>query len=407
MDIDKVNPVELGHRIAAARRARNRSQEEAAQRLGVSRPTYIAIEKGTRALKAAEVIALADFLGRSVHDLVSDRKPVTDFAPQFRVTQSAQVAPEAVHQAVEEFRQVCNDYLWLEELQAAPMPRYRPIEEYSFTGNAQTVAEDIASLERSRLNLGQGPLLNLLDVLEAEAGLRVFVLPLREFRIAGMFAYTDRLGGCILINGAHPPTRQAWSAVHEYAHFLTARYQSEVTVLMDYERKPRTEQFADFFAAAFLMPAAGLRQRFNSTIQSRQDFTVADLCLLAGQYGVSLEAMTRRMERLGCVKPGTWKRLSDANLSALRGQAGASLSTGSKERLRLPERYRRLAVQAFEEEKITEGQLARLLRCSRIESREAVETLTQSSEVDVTTGTAYRLELNVGTNLELAERDYA
>src|SRR5207249_6179 len=132
---------------------------------------------------------------------------------------------------------------------------------------------------------------DILGVLENEVGLRVFVLPLEEFKIAGMFAFTDRLGGCVLANGSHPQTRQNWTLAHEYGHFLTDRFQEEITVLVEYERKPRAEQFADSFAAAFLMPAAGLRQRFRRIVQSRSDFTVADLCLLADQYAVSVEAM--------------------------------------------------------------------------------------------------------------------
>jgi Zn-dependent peptidase ImmA (M78 family) len=265
-------------------------------------------------------------------------------------------------------------------------------------------ADEIATLERSRLNLGQGPLVDFLGVLETEVGLRVFVLPLQDFRIAGMFAYTDRLGGCILVNGKHPRTRQAWSAAHEYAHFLTARYRTEVTVLVDYGRKPRTEQFADLFAASFLMPAAGLRQRFNSAVHTRNDFTVADLCFLADQYGVSVEAMTRRLEVLDCIKAGTWKKLSGSNFESGKAQRHLSIPAREAEGLRLPERYCRLAVQAFEDEQITEGQLARLLRCTRVEARETVDLMTRSNEVG-STGEPYQLDLNVGATLDLALKE--
>src|SRR5207247_2038784 len=103
--------------------------------------------------------------------------------------------------AVEEFRRICEDYLALEALADAPRAAYRYPEEYSLAGrNPQAAAEEIATLERSRLHLGQGPLGSLPEVLEGDAGLRVFAIPLDEFRIAGMFAYTERLGGCILVN---------------------------------------------------------------------------------------------------------------------------------------------------------------------------------------------------------------
>jgi Zn-dependent peptidase ImmA (M78 family) len=227
----------------------------------------------------------------------------------------------------------------------------------------------------------------------------VFVLPLEEFRIAGMLYYTERLGGCILVNGTHPTTRQAWSLAHEYAHFLADRYREDVTILVDYTRKPRSEQFADQFAANFLMPAPGLRQRFRRIVQSRGDFTVADLYGLADQYGVSVEAMARRLEDLGSLKRGTWDRLAQ-NVQGSRMASHLGLTPRPAERLRLPERYRRLAVQASEEEKITEGELARLLRCSRVEAREAVDAMTQTSEVSAG-GHAYRLDLDFGESLDL------
>jgi hypothetical protein len=65
----------------------------------------------------------------------------------------------------------------------------------------------------------------------------------------------------------------------------------------------------------------------------------------------------------------------------------------------------RLAVQAFEEEKITETRLMHLLHCSRVEAREIVERLTQPAEVGAS-GETYRLDLDFGEALELtpAER---
>jgi Zn-dependent peptidase ImmA (M78 family)/DNA-binding XRE family transcriptional regulator len=399
-----MNPVLLGQKLAAARRSRSLSQEDAARHLGVSRPTMVAMEKGIRPPKPAEIVALAALYGRSVHDLVSARESVPVFAPQFRVTQAANITDEAIAAAVAEFKRVCEDYLLIESLVNAPMPRPNYPVEYSTAGlSPQAAAEEIAAMERSRLNLGQGPALDPLELLENEAGLRVFALPLGEFRIAGMFAYADPMGGCVLVNGSHPVTRRNWSAAHEYAHFLTDRYSSDLTVLVEYERRPHGEQFADAFAAAFLMPAGVLRQRFRKIVQSRGDFTVADLCLLADQYAVSVEAMTRRLEALGCVQKGMWDRLVARGVDGRREQAYLGIESRPEgfRGVRLPERYRRLAVQAYEEEKITESALARLLRCSRVEAREAVESLTRARDVD-RAGRPYQLDLDCGEAVELA-----
>ncbi|MFN9908244.1 MAG: helix-turn-helix transcriptional regulator, partial [bacterium] len=53
---DTLDPRLLGLRISEARRARGKTQEEVADYLGCRRPTYIAIEKGDRLAKAAEIV---------------------------------------------------------------------------------------------------------------------------------------------------------------------------------------------------------------------------------------------------------------------------------------------------------------------------------------------------------------
>ncbi len=390
------NPEELGRRLASARRSRNLSQDEVAKHLEVSRPTLVAIEKGTRPVKPTELEALAQLYGRSVHQLVSGREFVADFAPQFRFTQFEEIPEAAVSEAVNVFKELCENYLSLETLLNAPMPRFPHLEPYALGHlTPQLAAEEIATLERSRLNLGQGPIPDPLKLMESDMGLRVFVVPLEEFRIAGMFVYTDRLGGCILVNGKHPQTRQNWTIGHEFAHFLTDRYREEITILLEYERKPRPEQVADYFAAAFLMPAAGLRQRFQRVVQSRGDFTVADLCMLADQYNVSVEAMTHRLESLGSLPKGAWVKLSAQGFAAHKVKDHLGIKTPNAHQLRLPYRYRRLAVHAFEDEKIGESELMKILRCSRVEARETVEELTQSLEM-TPAGESYQLELDFG-----------
>src|SRR5688572_5433759 len=76
LSLESVDPRLLGQRIAEARKARGKTQEEVANELGCSRPTYIAVEKGERPLKPNEITKLAEFLGRRVHELVRPGEPV-------------------------------------------------------------------------------------------------------------------------------------------------------------------------------------------------------------------------------------------------------------------------------------------------------------------------------------------
>src|SRR5258708_17461486 len=81
---DTLDPRILGQRIAEARKSRGKTQEEVAEFLGFSRPTYIAIEKGERATRPDEIIKLASFFGRKVNELVRPGEPVTDLQPHLR-----------------------------------------------------------------------------------------------------------------------------------------------------------------------------------------------------------------------------------------------------------------------------------------------------------------------------------
>jgi Zn-dependent peptidase ImmA (M78 family) len=195
-----------------------------------------------------------------------------------------------LEQAVIEFQQLCEDYLNLENICKSPIIRNYP-PEYSLDGlDIDQVGEDIATLERHRLGFGDGSLLNLRESMENDVGIRIFYLKLPS-NVSGMFTYSEELGGCLAINSAHPEERRRWSIAHEYGHFLTHRFQSEVSILMAYDRVPASERIADSFAGAFLMPATGLRHRYNdlSRIHKGQ-ITPADLCRLANYYFVSVEA---------------------------------------------------------------------------------------------------------------------
>src|SRR5438105_847804 len=271
------DPQVLGLRIQEARKARGMTQQEAAETLGISRPTYIAIEKGRRAVLPGELIRLAELYGRSVHELQRTRRPIRDFVSHFRAAAPrAAEAGRELDQAVARLQQFCDHYLELERLCHAPLPRHHPAL-YDLDGlDPAEAGEEIAAAERNRLGLGDGPLPHLRDLLESDVGLRIFCLDLPA-PVSGLFIFSEPLGGCIALQRKHPAGRQLWSLCHEYAHFLVHRFEAEVTILRSESRGSRKERFADAFARAFLMPALGLRRRFNDLMRSVATMTPATL----------------------------------------------------------------------------------------------------------------------------------
>ena len=372
-----IAPRALGRRLQEARKARGLTQQDAADSLSVARTTVTALEKGERRMRPGELIQLARLYGRPVSEFVGPKEPIADFAVQFRRSAGGGDETDAeTAAAVEEFRRLCEDYLYLENLSGAPLRRNYP-PQYSTDGTSpESAAADIASAERNRLGLGDGPLLRLRDTLESDVGLRVFVIDLPS-RVAGLFSYTEELGGCVAVNARHPAQRQRWSMAHEYGHFLTNRFQSEISLLVSHRRVPGTERFADAFARCLLMPAPGLQRRFNELSRAvGGKVTAAEVCRVAHQYVVSVEAMMLRLEGLGVLPGGTWERLRDRGFKVREAQDILGLTPHPSGDQLLPLRYQYLAARAYEEGELTEGQLARLLRVDRVLARRAVQRLT-------------------------------
>ena len=373
------DPRVLGSRLQAARKARGLTQEAVADALDAARTTIVAIEKGERRVSSHELITLARLFGRSVSELIGHTRVTEPFVAQFRTGGRRDDEEEVsadLEAATATLQRFAEQYLELEDLLDVPLARKYPREYDASSLNAEIAGEDIAAAERQRLGLGDGPLNNLWSILEADVGLRIFVIDLPS-RIAGVFAYNDVVGGCIGINRRHPIPRRRWTLAHEYCHFLTSRYTFEVTWISGKGRASARERLADSFAKAFLMPPAGLGRRFSDLQSSRNGrVTVGDLCWLANVYQVSVQALTLMLEEMKRVPNGFWERLLAEGFRPREAQALLGLADEpSGEPAELPTRYEMLAVNAFDRGLLSEGQFARYLGVDRVTARERVAQL--------------------------------
>ncbi|MEA2692303.1 MAG: hypothetical protein QOJ16_1690 [Acidobacteriota bacterium] len=392
-----LDPRVLGARLQEARKARNLTQQEAAETLGLSRPTYMAIEKGERSAQPRELIRLAELYGRSVHELLRQRLPIRDFIPHFRAASSEAYAENPkLDLAVALLQRLAEHYLELEELLHAPLPRNYPLVYDISHLDPVEAAEQVADRERNRLGLGEGPVPHLRDLLEADLGLRIFSIDLPA-RVSGLFLFTEELGGLIAIQRQHPPGRQLWSLCHEYAHFLVHRYEAEISVPRTDRRISRKERLADHFAKAFLMPASSLRRRFHDLLRTAGQVTPAALLDFAELYGVSFEALLLRSEDLRLLPVGTWQRLKESRFHLGEARRLPGIRASLAEQM-LPRRYLTLAVQAYEDEKLTEGELTEILHTDRQRARQMVEEVKSQTEVTLE-GETGQLELDLGETL--------
>lgn len=374
----------LAERLVAARKARGITQEVATVHVGLSRPTFIAIEKGNRRPKPEELISLAALYQTTVNELLREGPAPPKIAPHLRSFIESDKDDGALQEAISKLTSFVDDYQFLEATVGSHGTISAPDRIGKHHGSIASFAEHCANEERKRLGLGSHEPISFLRQTLEDVGVHIFMDGL-DSRLAGLYAFVEGFGYCILINRKHPRDRRRWTIAHEYGHFLFDRDRPGVDFIQPMQRKPENERFADAFAENFLMPKEGVNRRFYDILERNNDVNVGDVCRMSDHYGVSLMAMTLRLESIGLIPKESWDAIKDAGVRVkdIRKEAGlqepeeASLqdSEGADSVDMFPDRYRILAVQAWTTDLITTGMFAKLLRRSPIEARELAQKL--------------------------------
>jgi Zn-dependent peptidase ImmA (M78 family)/DNA-binding XRE family transcriptional regulator len=403
----------ITHRLTLARKSAGLSQEAAATHLGISRPTFIAMEKGTRNVKPNELAALASLYGTSLNRLLRDTTPPPDIAPHLRAVISKEGEDAGLEMAVAKLTEFVDDYFFLQSKCAftSHVTITPPAQPIRSPISVERFAEHCAMEQRKMLGFGDSePIASLRQALD-EIGVHIFIDGLHS-KLAGLYAFVQDFGYCILVNRKHPKSRRRWTIAHEYGHFLFDRDRRGVDYAQPMKRKPENERFCDSFASHFLMPAIGVQKRFEDTYQQKGDVNVGDVIRIADYYGVSPMAMMLRLESLGLIRKGSWDAIKESGATVKAIRAAASIEdtqddhTGaSLESDIFPERYLLLAISAWSDEAITTSQFAKLVRRSVPEARELAYS--RSCMVDDTGDERSVIELSLGSSVMFKESEGA
>ena len=376
-----IDPHEMGERLRAARDEAGLTQAAAAEQAGVARTTLVAIEQGQRKVRINELQALANLYGISANALLRTESVHVDLISEFR--RLAAQTDSAVAQASALLSDLVKAEGELENLLGVQRRRNYPPQRPLLPGDVRIQAEQDAQEVRQWLGLGDGPVPDMVGLLEHQLGVRVFVRKLPA-RISGLYAFEDAVGACMLINLGVRRTRRRFTAAHELGHLVSSRGDAEV-LLENSPAQAREERYANGFANAFLMPARAVMRQFEEVTAGASHLTRRHVILLAHVFGVSREALVRRLEMLDLARSGTWDwfaahgGITDAQERDVLGDA-VQLETdrgdaGSPASLRL----NMLAAEAWEKQLLSEGQLARLLQLDRVALRELLDALTEES----------------------------
>lgn len=376
--LESLSPADVGGRLRRVRDIANFTQQEAADKIGIARTTLVAIEKGQRRIRINELQRLAKLYGVSVNALIRNEAVHVELAPRFRKLPDAVDA--AADYAVELMSRLANAEVELENLLGIKRAKNYPPERPILRGNVKAQAEHDALDLRQHLGLGNAPIRDIVTLLEMEMGVRVYVRRV-DSRISGLFAFDDELGPCILLNANHTRERRAQSAAHECGHLVSTRSEPEV-LYKDAVQKSREERYANAFGRVFLTPSRPVMQKFQEVTAGSDKLTRRHVIELAHFFAVSREAMVRRLEELNLTKQGTWDwfqangGITKHHVKQVLGDR-AVVADGQKVDAARPTTLRLniLADEAYRQDLLTEGQLARLLDLDRIELRELLDDL--------------------------------
>jgi Zn-dependent peptidase ImmA (M78 family)/DNA-binding XRE family transcriptional regulator len=387
-----VTQQELAQKLYIARRASGMSQEEVADLIGVSRPTISQIEAGKRGISSLEMAKLAKLYGRSLASFFEDVEQEDPLIMLFRATS---LRPED-QQVIKDFEQLCRTYADLENLlelnNEVLLPDYSEIGEPRNKMEAIHQGEQVASSERHRLGIGDDPIRDVFELFDTQ-GVRLFVRPLQDTSISGIFLYNRNIGPCMLINGAEHHNRLAFNAAHEYAHVLLDRkLQAHASTASRFlgdtdSHGELLEIRANSFAAAFLLPKDGILQFLlnrGKIYQHRDALDVVDILSLQRAFGVSYQAALYRLQNLNWLSRSKREEMAHHSPHRLAQALGLlnedEIVQEDRPVQNYSPRYIYLVLEAYRREKISLGKLAELLSIDILEARELVWDLEMNAE---------------------------
>jgi Zn-dependent peptidase ImmA (M78 family)/DNA-binding XRE family transcriptional regulator len=147
---------------------------------------------------------------------------------------------------------------------------------------AQSDPEIAARRLRSAWGIGEQPITNMIDLLEAK-GVRVFSLSENSVAVDAFSCWRNNVPH-IFLNTMKSAEHSRFDAAHELGHLCLHRHGGHASA---------HEAQANAFASSFLMPEADLRARI------RHVRSLAEIRVAKKRWGVSLGAMAYRLSKLG------------------------------------------------------------------------------------------------------------
>ncbi len=270
----------IPERLHQTRLARGYSMDQLADRMGgiVSKQSLSNYERGKDQPRPGVLLQLARALGVKTGDLAAPASVVIEYVGFRRKSAMSKTLEDTIKSRIgfDLERRVR-----LQELvEPGADKRFR------FDRVAVGTLDDVensALQVRDVMGLGRDAISNVTETLERH-GVHVFALNIGE-KFDGISAYVRR-GGAVVATGIADRDgvcgeRQRFTRSHEAGHLFT-----KIALGLN------EEEVANRFAGAFLLPSETLKADVGTT---RKALTTEELLVLKSRYGISLQALVRRL----------------------------------------------------------------------------------------------------------------
>lgn len=276
------------HMMTLARDSRGLTQADLAERLRVVQGTLSKYENGLSDPPKEFVDSLADVLGFESAFFYEPGRP--HGLPPFHYRRRKKLPSKALARIVAEMNirrlhltKLLTSYSWKTNGFIPEVDQ----DEYRGRGSARLTIEDVARHVREMWTLPNGPIPNMVELLENNGGI---VIPC-DFGSDLIDAMSQRIEGLpvlFFVNVNAPADRLRHTLAHELGHMVL----HTITMKSDEEM----EDEADAFAGSFLLPAEEIKPQLRR-------FDLRQLANLKAYWKVSMAALAVRADRLNLITP--------------------------------------------------------------------------------------------------------
>jgi Zn-dependent peptidase ImmA (M78 family)/DNA-binding XRE family transcriptional regulator len=276
------------HMLTLARDSRGMTQAELAAKLGLMQGTLSKYETGLNEPSDEVICSLEDALNYNREFFFEAGRPYG--LPPFHYRRRKKLSAKKLSRIIAEMNirriHLTKLLLSFDWKKNAFIPEI-DADDYRGRGNSQLTPEDAARMLREMWMLPQGPVENMVELIEDNGGI-VVPCDFGSDLIDAMSQRVDGLPVLFFVNINAPTDRLRHTLAHELGHMVL----HTINIKSDDEM----EDEADAFAGAFLLPANEIRPQLRR-------FDLRQLANMKLYWKVSMAALAVRANRLNLITP--------------------------------------------------------------------------------------------------------